>query len=140
MSQLRIWIWHLLFGVPSAAFAHSVIQFASAPDTGLADLWLFAAHFLFGLLFGPVILLPAFSIQAGLFLGLRGVNAPAAVQVLAGGGIQAALVSLWAYIVGIEPSLPGRFSITAPMIAAGVLVGMGVAALVWRKDLQVEKP
>jgi hypothetical protein len=38
-------------------------------------------------------------------------------------------VSIWAVVVGIEPSLPGRFPMTLPMIGAGFVAGAVVAAL-----------
>jgi hypothetical protein len=130
--MLRVWFLHVLIGVPSAAFAHSVLQFAHDASISWERAWRFPIHFGLGLLVGSIILVPAYSLQALQFIGLRKLGSGAVVQMIAGGILQAGLVSLWAAFVGIEPSLAGNFPLTVPMIAAGFLVGAVVGAVVYR--------
>ncbi len=127
----QVWRSHILGGVPLAAFLHSVVQFAADPGTGtqLRDLWLFPLHVILGATIGSVILVPAFSCQAVLYQGLVLCRLPVPLVVVVCGAFQAGLVFLWANLVGIEPSLAGRFPLTPPMVVAGFIAG-GAAALV----------
>ncbi len=120
----RIWLRHLTLGIPLAAFLHSALQFAHAysPNWGL-----FPVHWATGMLFGSLILAPAFTSQAYISVWLSRRGFGKAAQIPAGGLTQATLVALWARFVGIEPSLPGNFSLTEPMIGAAFLAGGAVA-------------
>jgi hypothetical protein len=124
-----VWLSHVFVGVPVAAFLHSVLQFAADPSTGahVSDLLLFPLHFILGVLVGSVILVPAFTCQAMLYQGLVLCRTPVPLVVVGCGVFQASLVFLWAGLVGIEPSLAGRFCLTTPMIFAGFIAG-GVAS------------
>src|SRR5262249_5384098 len=128
-----VWLFHLLAGVPAAALAHSVVQFAYAWDNTASDAVFFPVHFLLGLGCGLPILVPAHTLQAGLFFLLARLRAPAGAQVVAGGLLQAGLVLLWAAFVGVQPSLGGNFPMTPVMVAAAALVGGLVAALASRR-------
>ena len=121
----RIWLRHLTLCIPLAAFLHSALQFAHAysPNWGL-----FPVHWATGMLFGSLILVPAFTSQAYISVWLSLRRFGKAAQIPAGGLTQATLVALWARFVGIEPSLPGNFFLTLPMIGAGFLAGGAVAA------------
>ena len=125
----KIWLGHLMLGIPLAAFLHSALQFAHAYSRTVDNDWgFFPVHWAAGMLVGSLILAPAFTIQAYLSVWLSRRSFGKGVQLLAGGLTQAALAALWARFVGIEPSLPGNFSLTQPMIGAGFLAG-GAAAM-----------
>lgn len=96
MNKRRILVTHLVIGVPLAALLHSILQF------------LFEAPF---------------AVQAGLVIALGSLGVGRIAQIVAGAGLQALLVSIWAAFIGIEPSLAGRFRLTPPMVAAGALAG-----------------
>jgi hypothetical protein len=124
----KIWLRHLLLGIPLAAFLHTALQFAYAYSPHLDNDWeLFPVHWVAGMLFGSLILAPAFTVQAYISVWLDRQRFSTGFQILAGGLVQATLVSLWARWVGIEPSLPGNFPLTPPMIGAGFLAGAVVA-------------
>jgi hypothetical protein len=127
-STAGTWLRHVLFGIPLGAGLHTAVQTAAdwTPHDGGALLTL--AHFTLGMLCGGVVLGPAFSVQALVSVGLARAGAGRAMQVAAGGFVQAGCVGLWALLVGIEPSLPGRFPRTLPMIGAGFIAGAAVAA------------
>jgi hypothetical protein len=124
---------HLLVGVPLAAFFHSVLQFLYEPPPIRTGIWLFPAHFLLGIIVGSIILAPAYGVQALVFLLLSASHVPRSLVVLICGLFQAGVVAVWAATVGIQPSLAGRFPLTAPMIAAGFLAGALVAAVAFRR-------
>src|SRR5689334_7482821 len=67
MTFGKILIWHLLIGVPLAAFTHSVVQFAYEPPASFTDILVFPLHFLLGVGCGLPVLIPAYTLQAGLF-------------------------------------------------------------------------
>src|SRR5262249_34243225 len=94
--MLRIWLWHIAVGVPTAAFAHSVLQFTHHRPFAWEDLWLFPLYYLTAILVGSLILIPAYSLQSLLFQGLRLLHRTSLVQIAAGGLFQAALLMLWA--------------------------------------------
>lgn len=129
MKFTKILTLHLLIGVPAAAFAHSVVQLAYETPTTPAEFGWFPIHFLFGVGCGLPILIPAYVLQAGLFALLWRMKSNGLVQVVAGAALQAALVSLWAMFVGVQPSLAGNFPMTPVMIGAAAVVGGLVAAL-----------
>jgi hypothetical protein len=124
---------HLLVGVPLAAFFHGGLQFLYDPLVYSNKIWLFPLHFLLGIIVGSVILAPAFGAQALLFISLSGRHVPNWVVVSTCGLFQAGVVACWAVTVGIQPSLSGRFRLTAPMIAAGFLAGALVATVAFRR-------
>ena len=125
----RVWLRHLTLGIPLAAFLHSALQFAHAYSRTVDNDWgFFPVHWAAGMLFGSLILAPAFTSQAYISVWLSRRGFGKAAQILAGGLTQATLAGLWARFVGIEPSLPGNFSLTLPMIGAGFLAGGAVAA------------
>ncbi len=132
-----VFLRHLLWGVPLAAFLHSILQFAYEPFFEPVDLLIFFLHFFLGIVIGAVILIPAYFLQALLYLFLqrRGVRCSALIFIC--GVFQALLVALWAAVVGIEPSLAGRFLLTPPMIFAGFLAGAAVAGITCRKEGRV---
>ena len=135
----RIWLRHLLLGIPLAAFLHTALQFAYAYSPNVDNDWgFFPVHWVAGILFGAPLLAPAFTIQAyiGLWLRLFG----PVVQILAGGFTQSALVGLWVRFVGIEPSLAGNFSLTLPMTIAGFVAGSTVAALAAPRATERKQP
>ena len=124
----RIWLRHLMLGIPLAAFLDSALQFAHAYSPSTDNDWgLFLIHWAAGMLFGSLVLAPAFTVQAYISVWLNRRRFGIGSQVLAGGLAQAALVGLWGRFVGIEPSLPGNFPLTLPMIGAGFLAGTVVA-------------
>jgi len=125
MKFSKILTWHLLIGVPLAAFTHSVVQFAYDP----VEFGWFPVHFIFGLGCGLPILIPAYALQAGVFALLRRVRAAWLVQVVAGAAVQAGIVGVWAATIGVQPSLGGNFPMTPVMIGAAGVVGGIVAAL-----------
>ncbi len=122
----KILVRHLLIGVPAAALAHSLVQFAYDPGS-LAEMGWLPLHFLFGLGCGLPILVPAYALQGCLFALLMRLKAHWLAQVLAGAVLQGALVALWAMTIGVQPSLGGNFPMTPVMIPAAALVG-GVVA------------
>lgn len=126
---------HLVVGVPLAAFFHSVLQFLYDPPPIGTGIWLFPAHVLLGIIVGSIILAPAYGVQALVFLWLSGCHVPKALVLLICGLFQGGVVAVWAATVGIQPSLAGRFQLTPPMIAAGVLAGalVAVAAFRWTR-------
>ena len=125
----KIWLRHLMLGIPLAAFLHSALQFAHAYSRTIDNEWgFFPVHWAAGMLFGSLILAPAFTIQTYISVWLSRRGFGKGVQIPAGGLTQATLVALWARFVGIEPSLPGNFSLTEPMIGAAFLAG-GAAAM-----------
>ena len=118
-----------MLGIPLAAYLHTALQFAHAYAPNIDNRWgLLPVHWAAGMLFGSLILAPAFTIQAYISVWLNRQRFGTGPQILAGGLAQATLVALWARFVGIEPSLPGNFSLTLPMMGAGFLAG-GVVAL-----------
>ena len=121
----KILTWHLLVGVPLAAFPHSDVQLAYDP----AGFGWFPAHFLFGLGCGLPVLVPAYASQAGVFALLRRAGAGLLIQVVAGAAVQAGIVGAWAATVGVQPSLGGNFPMTPIMVGAAGAVGGLVAAL-----------
>ena len=125
----RAWRWHIVSGVPAAAFLHSVVQFSYEKSTSPGDIGLFLLHVILGMLLGSVILAPAFLAQAALFVWLRGRGFRPGPVVLACGTFQAGLVALWGCFVGIQPSLGGRFAMGPVMAAAGALAGSYTAAV-----------
>lgn len=125
----KIWLRHQLLGVPLAALLHTALQFAYAYSPNVGSDWaLLPIHWAAGMLFGSLILVPAFTVQAFVSVRLDRRAFGRGLQILAGGLTQAAVVGLWARFVGIEPSLPGNFSLTQAMVAAAFLAGGGVAA------------
>ena len=117
-----------MLGIPLAAFLHSGLQFAHAYSRTLDNDWgFFPVHWAAGMLVGSLILVPAFTSQACISVWLSRRSCRKGVQILAGGLTQATLVALWARFAGIEPSLPGNFSLTEPMIGAGFLAGSAAA-------------
>jgi hypothetical protein len=130
--MLRIWLWHVAVGVPAAAFAFSALQFAHHKPFAWEDLWLFPLYYASAILVGSLILVPAYTLQALLFQGLRLLHRTSLVQIGAGGLFQAGLLTLWAVWIGIEPSLAGNFDLTLPTLVAGFLVGALTAAVTCR--------
>lgn len=128
-SALGTWARHVLIGVPLAAALHTALQTAADPLPHDDGALLTLLHFALGVLVGSVVLGPTFSVQALVSIALGKAGAGRLVQVPAGAVVQASFVSVWALTVGIEPSLPGRFSLTLPMIGAGLVAGAVVAAL-----------
>ncbi len=122
----RIWWWHVLLGVPVAAFLHSVVQFAYSASA-LGDLAYFIFHFASGVLVGSVILVPAYSLQALLFASLWSRGLPRRAVGFGCGVLQAAFVGLWWFFVGVEPSLGGRFRMGPVMMTAAFVAGALVA-------------
>jgi len=117
-----------MLGIPLAAFLHSALQFAHAYSRTVDNHWeFFPVHWAAGVLFGSIILAPAFTIQAYVSVWLSRRRRSTGLQILAGALTQAALVALWARFVGIEPSLPGNFSLSEPMIGAAFLAAGSVA-------------
>lgn len=89
------------------------------------DAPLFVAHVVLGTLFGVVILLPAYSVQAVVFFALtQRARVSAMETALLCGGLQALFVWCWDLAVGIQPNLGGRFSLVVPMVLAGTLCGL----------------
>lgn len=129
----RIWRWHVLLGVPLAAFLHSIVQFAYDTSTKIGDLGYFVFHFGLGILVGSVILVPAYTAQAFLFRWLRSRGVAGTALVLGCGAFQVGLVGLWWLAVGIEPSLGGRFRMGPVMMLAGFVAGAIVAAETGRR-------
>ena len=123
----RTLLRHAAIGIPLSALLHTALQ--TAAETGSVTIGITVLHFVLGMLVGSIVLGPAYALQAILSRTLAALGIGRLGQVLAGGGLQALLVSAWAFWVGIEPSLPGRFPLTLPMIAAGLLAGGIVAAL-----------
>ena len=117
-----------MLGIPLAAFLHSALQFAHAYSRTVDNHWeFFPVHWAAGVLFGSIILAPAFTIQAYVSVWLSRRHRSTGLQILAGALTQAALVALWAKFVGIEPSLSGNFSLSEPMIGAAFLAAGSVA-------------
>lgn len=130
----RIMRLHIFSGVPLAAFFHSFLQFSYEINKhNIDDLWLFPVHFGLGVLFGSVILVPAYALQAMVFIFLRANGGNRSTQIMFGGLLQAVFVSLYAMFVGIEPSLKGNFPLTFPMIMAGFFCGSIVAVSTTKK-------
>jgi hypothetical protein len=113
-------------GIPLAATCHTAIQTAAEPVDSLVVTQI---HFVLGMLVGSIVLGPAYALQAlsAWALDRRGVGRGWRMGV--GGALQALLVTAWAAVVGIEPSLAGRFPMTVPMILAGLSVGVVVGAI-----------
>jgi len=125
----RIWLRHLALGIPLAALLHTCLQFAHAYSSRFDNDWdIFPLHWFLGVVFGSVVLGPAFSVQALLAISLGKKHAGRVTQIVAGGLLQGVFVWLWAEVIGIEPSLSGNFLLTEPMIAAGCVAGAIVAA------------
>ena len=117
-----------MLGVPLAAFLHTALQFAYAYSRTVDNDWgFFPVYWAAGILFGSLILAPAFTIQAYTSVWLSRRSFGKGVQILAGGLTQAALVALWARFVGVEPSLSGNFPLTEPMVGAGFSAGSAAA-------------
>ena len=133
----RLFFLHIIVGVPLAALLHSVVHGASEVK-GLSELWVGIFHFLGGMVCGAVVFVPAYSLQGLTSMLLIRKGAKRLIVALAGGSLQALIVLLWATFVGIEPSLPGRFPITIPMICAGFAAGFATGEIScrygWQRD------
>jgi len=119
-----------VFGIPLAAALHTALQTAADPLSRDDGAMLTLLHFVLGVLVGSLILGPTFSEQALVSIALGKAGAGRWIQVPVGAVVQASFVAVWALIVGMEPSLPGRFSLALPMIgrarrasAAGAMSG-----------------
>jgi hypothetical protein len=122
----------VLLGVPLAALLHSMVQFAYDASTTLGDAGVFVFQVVLGILFGSVVLIPAYTVQALLFRWLWARGAGLAALAAVCGALQAIFVCVWWLVVGLQPSLGGRFRMGPVMVAAafvaGALVALGVAA------------
>ena len=123
----RILLRHAAIGIPLSAALHTALQ--TAAETASVGIGVTILHFVTGMLVGSIVLGPAYALQAIFGRALAALGIGRLGLALAGGGLQALLVSAWAFWVGIEPSIPGRFPLTLPMIGAGFVAGAVVGAL-----------
>ena len=135
----RVWLRHLALGISLSALLHTILQFAYSYSARFDNDWdVFPIHWAAGVLFGSVILGPAYTVQALISVGLERRKAGRFIQIAAGGFMQASLVWLWSQSIGIEPSLSGNFALTQPMIAAGFVAGAAVAVYAAPKNSGTE--
>jgi len=123
----RTLVRHLAIGIPLSALLHTILQ--TAADRTSFSIGITILHFVLGMLLGSIVLGPAYALQAIVSRTLTALGVGRVGLMVSGGVLQALLVALWASWVGIEPSLPGRFALTLPMIAAGFFAGAVVGAL-----------
>lgn len=124
---LRILALHVGLGMPLSAAGHTLVQTAAA--TGELSVPVTALHFVLGVVVGAPVLGPAWALQAlsAWLLERRGLGR--GWRMVAGGALQTSFVAAWAATVGIEPSLPGRFPMTVPMMGVALMTGVLVAAV-----------
>jgi hypothetical protein len=124
---------HVKWGIPFAAAAHTLVQWACGWEPWFRDMWMLPIHTLLGIVFGSIITGPAFLAQGFLTRLVTFLGAPRWLSALLGGVLQASFVAAWAVFVGLEPSLEGRCPLTGPMLAAAFCVGTCVGLIVTRR-------
>ncbi len=133
--RVKIWLLHIIFGIIISALLHSILQYLfNFSGFEFDDLLVMPLHFFLGMIVGSVVFAATYSIQTIIYLLGKRWNFSSSILLVLGGLTQAFFVFLWSLYFGIEPSLPGNFELTMPMIAAGFVAGTIVTFIVEKKS------